>query len=115
MAILLSTLYHYFALFGAYAVLSLVGMFIVCVALYRPVMKWANTIPDGSGKPLPGLRPEEAERPAIPKAVIVHLSFWDRVEQRRFTAEEIQANQEYWEAFKARMDEIRKVERGERV
>jgi len=41
-AILLNTLYHYTALFGAYAVLSLAGMFIVCVALYGRTGKPAS-------------------------------------------------------------------------
>lgn len=63
----------------------------------------------GSGSEAsPGLRPEEAERPALPPQIIVHLSLSERMDLRPLSAQERALAREYWEAFKATEDEKRK-------
>jgi hypothetical protein len=97
---------------GGIAALVIFAIGIVCIAFAERGavdQEEDGTPSEASG----GLRPEESERPAIPKAVIVHLSFVDRVALRSMTAQEIEDGRQAWEAYKARMDAIRKVEQGE--
>ena len=87
--------------------------------LDKKVKKWANTLPvpdlDGSRGALTDAqaRPEEAERPALPPQIIVHLSLGDRLTQRAALGDTIEQGRKDWEAYKARQDAIRKAETGE--
>lgn len=58
----------------------------------------------------PGLRPEEAERPAIPRQIVVHLSVSDRIERNPLTAWERAHAREMWEAFVAEQDAKRRTD-----
>ncbi len=89
------------AMVGGIAALVLFSIGIICIAFAErgPV----DTDLDGSGRPLPGLRPEEAERPA----------FLVRNEDRRPTIDRLKiptadwetaSAREFWEAMKATED-----------
>ena len=101
-------------------VLAIVFLVLVCMVLScgvfygrKPVRRYVcgdkNCPECGSGSEAsPGLRPEEAERPALPPQIIVHLSLSERMDLRPLSTQERASAREYWEAFCASEDEKRK-------
>ena len=106
---------HLAAQIGGIVALVLFSMFLGCALFYgrKPIRRYVcgdkNCPECGSGSEAsPGLRPEEAERPALPPQIIVHLSLSERMDLRPLSAQERASAREYWEAFKATEDEKRK-------
>lgn len=67
--------------------------FVACVAvgpMFARLIKWADTLP-APLRSADASRPECAERPALPGAVVVHLAISDRLDRRAQATPEEQA------------------------
>lgn len=68
---------HLIAQFGGYTALALLALALVCIALAERAPIREDL--DGSEASPAAPRPEDAERPAIPRAIVVHLTVSDRI------------------------------------